>query len=181
MIFHQMSQVQFSAIATSSPKTKKYWYFWLIHIPLEMFQQKVQICLRKVCKNVQTYILSYIRLGYSFKNNHDFYMYYNSISVICDSGTKNWRHSLFWKYLCIRVVLDVLRASSLMLFEGALIVTIKEQVNENKVECLNKCRTFIYIVYLLMRDILTSDFVCRVVIMDCKSYLELLEQLYLDL
>jgi len=49
------------------------------------------------------------------------------MEVICDSGTKNWRHSLFWKYLCIRVALDVLRASSLMLFEGALIVTIKEQ------------------------------------------------------
>ena len=53
------------------------------------------------------------------------------ILVTCETGTKNWRHPLFWKYLLIRVALDVLRASSLMLFEGALIVTIKEQVFMN--------------------------------------------------
>ena len=49
--------------------------------------------------------------------------------VFCEPRIKNWHHSLFWQYLSIRVLLDVLRASSLMLFEGALIVTIKEQVN----------------------------------------------------
>ena len=72
-------------------------------------------------------------------------MYDDLITVICDSGTKNWRHSLFWKYLCIRVVLDVLRASSLMLFEGALIVTIKEQVNETKIEWTNNGRYFCHV------------------------------------
>ncbi len=36
---------------------------------------------------------------------------------------------MFWQYLSIRVILDVLRASSLMLFEGAVVVIIKEQVN----------------------------------------------------
>ena len=46
----------------------------------------------------------------------------------CQVDTNHWRRPTFWKYLAIRVCLDILRASSLMLFEGALIVTIKEQV-----------------------------------------------------
>ncbi len=36
-----------------------------------------------------------------------------------------WQTS-FWSYLSVRIVLDVLRASSLMLFEGAVVVIIKE-------------------------------------------------------
>ena len=46
----------------------------------------------------------------------------------CQVDTNHWRRPTFWKYLAIRVCLDILRASSLMLFEGALIITIKEQV-----------------------------------------------------
>ena len=41
-------------------------------------------------------------------------MYYN----------ENWTLS-FWTYLAVRLILDLLRASSLMLFEGAVIAIIK--------------------------------------------------------
>ena len=38
----------------------------------------------------------------------------------------NWSSDEFWYYLAIRVLLDVLRASSLMLFEGAVVSIIKQ-------------------------------------------------------
>ena len=38
----------------------------------------------------------------------------------------NWMSEDFWSYLAIRVLLDVLRASSLMLFEGAVVSIIKQ-------------------------------------------------------
>lgn len=38
----------------------------------------------------------------------------------------NWLTEAFWSYLTVRVLLDVLRASSLMLFEGAVVSIIKQ-------------------------------------------------------
>ena len=38
----------------------------------------------------------------------------------------NWDTEEFWYYLAIRVLLDILRASSLMLFEGAVVSIIKQ-------------------------------------------------------
>jgi len=38
----------------------------------------------------------------------------------------NWLRQEFWSYLTVRVLLDVLRASSLMLFEGAVVSIIKQ-------------------------------------------------------
>ena len=37
---------------------------------------------------------------------------------------ENWTLS-FWTYLAVRLILDLLRASSLMLFEGAVVAIIK--------------------------------------------------------
>ena len=42
-------------------------------------------------------------------------------------GQNNWNSPDFWSYLTIRVLLDILRASSLMLFEGAVVSIIKQQ------------------------------------------------------
>ena len=36
-----------------------------------------------------------------------------------ENSPDNWHHA-FWSYLSVRVILDLLRASSLMLFEGKL-------------------------------------------------------------
>lgn len=38
----------------------------------------------------------------------------------------NWQETEFWAYLTTRVLLDILRASSLMLFEGAVVSIIKQ-------------------------------------------------------
>ena len=43
-----------------------------------------------------------------------------SISVNCADIPNNW-HNSFWLYLTVRVAIDILRASSLMLFEGSAI------------------------------------------------------------
>lgn len=43
-----------------------------------------------------------------------------------DVSHNNWSSDQFWCYLTIRVLLDVLRASSLMLFEGAVVSIIKQ-------------------------------------------------------
>lgn len=40
--------------------------------------------------------------------------------------SNNWTLPVFWHYLGIRVILDIFRASSLMLFEGAVVAIIKE-------------------------------------------------------
>ena len=40
--------------------------------------------------------------------------------------SNNWTRPDFWTYLTVRVLLDVLRASSLMLFEGAVVSIIKQ-------------------------------------------------------
>ena len=58
----------------------------------------------------------------------------NATSTASDSGLaasevmnmNNWMESEFWAYLTTRVLLDVLRASSLMLFEGAVVSIIKQ-------------------------------------------------------
>ncbi len=42
------------------------------------------------------------------------------------AGENHWTSEQFWTYLCIRVLLDFLRASSLMLFEGAVVSIIKQ-------------------------------------------------------
>ena len=49
--------------------------------------------------------------------------------ILCNTSTgqyydENWRIS-FWTYLTARLILDLLRASSLMLFEGAVVAIIK--------------------------------------------------------
>ena len=38
----------------------------------------------------------------------------------------HWYDQYFWSYLLVRVLLDILRASSLMLFEGAVVSIIKQ-------------------------------------------------------
>lgn len=45
----------------------------------------------------------------------------NAVSV-----SNNWTTQEFWLYLAARVLLDVFRASSLMLFEGAVVSIIKQ-------------------------------------------------------
>ena len=40
--------------------------------------------------------------------------------------TNHWMSETFWAYLAVRVLLDILRASSLMLFEGAVVSIIKQ-------------------------------------------------------
>jgi len=50
-------------------------------------------------------------------------------TTVVDSGAivgNNWLRQEFWSYLTVRVLLDVLRASSLMLFEGAVVSIIKQ-------------------------------------------------------
>lgn len=49
-----------------------------------------------------------------------------NMSDFCDNGV-NLKAMEFWHYVAVRVLLEVLRASSLMLFEGAVVAIIKEQ------------------------------------------------------
>ena len=47
----------------------------------------------------------------------------NTITV---QNNNHWYDQYFWTYLLVRVLLDILRASSLMLFEGAVVSIIKQ-------------------------------------------------------
>ena len=47
-------------------------------------------------------------------------------SVANVTMTNHWMSETFWAYLAVRVLLDILRASSLMLFEGAVVSIIKQ-------------------------------------------------------
>ena len=48
-------------------------------------------------------------------------------NVLSESGlNNNWMRETFWAYLASRVLLDILRASSLMLFESAVVSIIKQ-------------------------------------------------------
>jgi len=50
----------------------------------------------------------------------------NNGTMLVIGSENNWNNEEFWAYLAIRVLLDVLRASSLMLFEGAVVSIIKQ-------------------------------------------------------
>ena len=55
-----------------------------------------------------------------------FFQTVNNGTVLVIGSENNWNNEEFWAYLAIRVLLDVLRASSLMLFEGAVVSIIKQ-------------------------------------------------------
>jgi len=49
---------------------------------------------------------------------------FNNATIV--QNNNHWYDQYFWTYLLVRVLLDILRASSLMLFEGAVVSIIKQ-------------------------------------------------------